>query len=84
MSQEVPLRLALDNLRFIPHQTPERLEVKRKFLLEMLRVVQRRKDDAMKAKQRQSGQPPQQREGGEGGQGQGQGQGPPQVPRPPS
>ncbi|KAK1775267.1 chromodomain-helicase [Copromyces sp. CBS 386.78] len=81
MSQEVPLRLALDNLRFIPHQTPERMEVKRKFLLEMLRVVQRRKDDAMKAKQRQSGQPPQQRQGGEGGQG---GQGPPQVPRPPS
>lgn len=81
MSQEAPLRLALDNLRFMPHQTPERMEVKRKFLLQMLRMVQRKKEEAEKAKQMEDGQQPSQR--GQGGQGQG-GQGPPQVARPPS
>lgn len=84
MSQEVPLRLALDNLRLIPHQTPERMEIKRKFLLEMLRVVQQRKEEAMKANQRQqSGQQTQEsqqsQQGQQGQQRQG-GQEPPQVP----
>nr|CAE76132.1 related to helicase-DNA-binding protein [Neurospora crassa] len=84
MSQEVPLRLALDNLRLIPHQTPERMEIKRKFLLEMLRVVQQRKEEAMRAKQRQqSGQQTQegqQSQQGQQGQQRQEGQEPPQVP----
>ena len=79
MSQEIPLRLALDNLRFMPDQTPEKLENKRKFLREMLRLVQKRKDDAIRAEQRRTGSLPIPQITTPTPQGQ-QGQGPSQPP----